>query len=927
MNVELPPPSDSAHRQSARSSKSTKNVQRSQRAVSDDDDVLSSSSAGGSLFGSDNAGSDGSSDSESDGEPEVGEVEGVERKDGRNARTEKRTALVDSSDDEERTGRGGKGGKHHRNPQPRGEGESTDERRRKGGTKAPRFNWSSGDGARAHDYLASRYHEWAQASREDRPSVLKRAAEHVVTTYTFPKHNAGDVREAVTTWFRNQRSALKRGAIQVPGQRKPKNNDKTLTTVSEGVKEEPDVTPFLKVIKGRATAAAHLWARANVDIVNAELNDNNIGERQRVVAQLFKALPKSEQDEWRAKAKLAHEEVEQNPDQCFENQQGFSGILARLLNQFVGFGPGGVGAVIMHVRMAMREKDGSVYLANLTVGGPDGHPTFADFEGGADVNEQRRWDRFLDSALPPNPSRRDPRLQYADDGTPSLPSTDNTWTQSDMASTLAAYYQAIWAHGQGNKVAAPALDWEAIRTTPDVYLEPSWVEKGIADPSTLDFFGIAVAYKNILAAQRENQPFRFREAPQGERAAAQTRTAPTAAGRSLEGHPTTARENTQDIEQSNPRTPSHRPRIVVYRTPEKGGGVLPPRTLAAASDKANGSESESNHPPSLGSVLFAVPEESEPSVGDQGLLLGDDVDQVASETDAASGVAGHGKRREEDDGEVTRRLLVAADEGLNDVQDASVDCAHQEGAESPMPDRTPNQRGRVGSHDGRGGEDACVSHEGDTPDSRNPSVNTSAGDDSGSVLGGPDDGRTGPGVTAAESDRRASKKTVGVGAASGRIAAKAGTEDGTSRLVVTAPGNAASSPAPYADAETPPIMLVSDNAPSMDVWGEGEGDATGSREGGDAGESVSSAPRTGKPRTAGAKRKRADGASNSAHEPFSKRVTRGSSAKEAAANAVEQDDVSVQGAATKPVGGRRRGQKVAADTAAPPPRRSKRAAK
>ncbi|KAI0363598.1 hypothetical protein BV20DRAFT_1057894 [Pilatotrama ljubarskyi] len=882
MNVELLPPSDSARRQSARSSKYTKNVQRSQRAVSEDGDVLSSSSAGGSLFGSDNAGSDGGSDSESDGEPEVGEVEGVGREDGRNGRTTKRTALVDSSDDEERTGKGGKGGKHHRIPQPRGEGGSTDERRRKGGTKAPRFNWSSGDGARAHDYLASRYHEWAQASREDRPSVLKQAAEHVVTTYSFPKHNAGD---AVTTWFRNQRSALKRGAIQVPGQRKPKNNDKTLPTASEGVKGEPDVTPFLKVIKGRATAAAHLWARANVDIVNAELNDNNIGERQRVVAQLFKALPKSEQEEWRAKAKLAHEEVEQNPDQCFENQQGFSGILARLLNQFVGFGPGGVGAVIMHVRMAMREKDGSVYLANLTVGGPEGHPTFADFEGGADVNEQRRWDRFLDSALPPNPSRRDPRLQYADDGTPSLPSTDNTWTQSDMASTLAAYYRAIWAHGQGNKVAAPALDWEAIKNTPDVYLEPSWMDKGIADPNTLDFFGIAVAYKNILAAQRENQPFRFQEAPQGEGAAAQTRTAPTAAGRSLDGHPTTAHENRQDVGQSNPQTPSHRPRIVVYRTPEKGGGALPPRTLAAASDNANGSESESNHPPSLGSVLFAVPEESEPSVGDQGLLLGDDVDQVPSETDAASGVAGHAKRTEGDDGEV--RLLVAADKGLNDVQGASVDCAHQEGAESPIPDRTPSEPGTVGSHGGRGGDDACVSYQGDTPDSRNPSVNTSAGEepqgaelgmgtdpsmfDSGSVLGGPDDDRTGPGVTAAESDRRASTNTLGVGAASGRIAAKAGTEDGTSRLVVTAPGNAASSPARHADAETPPIMLASDNAPSMDVCGEGEGDATGSREGGDAGESASSAPRTGKPRTAGAKRKRADGASNSAHEPISKR--------------------------------------------------------
>lgn len=97
----------------------------------------------------------------------------------------------------------------------------------------------------------------------------------------------------------------------------------------------------------------------------------------------------------------------------------------------------------------------------MTIGLGEDHPSFVEFEGGPDLTEQGRWDRFVMSALHMyqcygvaalvlmlwaalNPVRQDPRLRYGEDGRPLLPEFDNTWSGAHLASTLEAYFIAWW---------------------------------------------------------------------------------------------------------------------------------------------------------------------------------------------------------------------------------------------------------------------------------------------------------------------------------------------------------------------------------------------------------------------------------------------------------------------------------------------------
>ncbi|KAI0360933.1 hypothetical protein OH77DRAFT_738241 [Trametes cingulata] len=438
--------------------------------------------------------------------------------------------------------------------------------------KAPRFNWSRGDGLRAQKYLATRYYEWEKASREDRIVILKQAAEHIISEWSFPKHNAGDVWQAAITWLRNQRAALQRGEIREPGGPRIKATAQAAAPGPQGVLERV-VGHLTKKIKGRATSAAQLWARAHPQEVQRKMHGSSIGERQKVIKKLFNKLSEAERGEWKEKAKVAYTEDQNNPNRCFENQQGFKALLAQLLSQFVGFGPDGVGAVIIDLRVGLREEDGSVSQISLTVGLPPGHAAYNDYEGGADVNEQGRWERFLASALPPNPARRDPQLVYAEDGTPSLPTPDKSWTQEAMASTLDAYYRAIWADGQRGVMFAAAIDWEAIARDPHAYLTSEWHEQGIQEPGTLSWDRIPVVYGNLLKAQAAGAPFRFVHAAKAVPKPTSAETEPpvdsvpsavTVLGASgvVEVDPAAAVP-------SQPQTPSARSRRVVYKTPDR----------------------------------------------------------------------------------------------------------------------------------------------------------------------------------------------------------------------------------------------------------------------------------------------------------------------------------------------------------------------
>ncbi|KAI0349434.1 hypothetical protein OH77DRAFT_1580448 [Trametes cingulata] len=297
--------------------------------------------------------SEGSLSEDSDDDGAVGDAS-AEAGDSLLDREDTAPGLEDSSDDEDRPGSKRKG--------PRGRPKAPQSSENNGSAppsaKAPCFNWSKGDRARAQAYLTTQYYEWVKGSRTEQNAVLKRAVEHIVTKYSFPKHKAGDVRSTMGD----------KGAVAAAAERGATN-------------EYRNIQRLMKKIKGRATSAAHLWPREHPDIVRANLQSGSIGEWQRVVKELFGKLSKAEQREWKEKAKDMYAEEQNDPNCCFENRKGFLGLVAKLLSQFVGFGPDGVEAVVIDIRVGMREEDGSIMQMNLTIGAPASHPVYDNFEG------------------------------------------------------------------------------------------------------------------------------------------------------------------------------------------------------------------------------------------------------------------------------------------------------------------------------------------------------------------------------------------------------------------------------------------------------------------------------------------------------------------------------------------------------------------
>ncbi len=81
--------------------------------------------------------------------------------------------------------------------------------------------------------------------------------------------------------------------------------------------DSPPRFTLLRNIRARARAASQIWAEDNHELVEYHRAGKSIGARNRLVRQMFDALPKEEQEEYENKA--AEEKVTMNthPDQCF----------------------------------------------------------------------------------------------------------------------------------------------------------------------------------------------------------------------------------------------------------------------------------------------------------------------------------------------------------------------------------------------------------------------------------------------------------------------------------------------------------------------------------------------------------------------------------------------------------------------------------
>ncbi|OJT13749.1 hypothetical protein TRAPUB_9704 [Trametes pubescens] len=397
--------------------------------------------------------------------------------------------VTDTSEDERTTKKVlGKQKSKARTPPPRG------------ATRAKRMNWSLVPAALT--YLNDQYTAWLLCtSQEEKKTIRNDCMEYVPATWKFPGYTDGDVRN---NWFKNtkqlrRRNASAGGGCPNTGQVAGGNPVATVTTPL-------DVAPLLRKLKSRARSASSLWADDNTALINKHMSGNNPGKRKKVVKDLFDALPQEERDTWTAKAHKAKNMTANNPNAPFENQQNFPRALASLLHQLPGFGHTQIGAAIIHVRLAMRNIEGRVQCEQMTIGIDQDHPAFAEFEGGPDLTERGRWDRFITSALPLNPVRQDPRLIYGEDGRPLLPEFDNTWSGAHLASVLEAYFMAWWQHA---KIEGP-IDWTLLAEDPSGHLDGTWATGIIRDPSNLGLLDLAIMYGTILQAQHGPDAFRFK---------------------------------------------------------------------------------------------------------------------------------------------------------------------------------------------------------------------------------------------------------------------------------------------------------------------------------------------------------------------------------------------------------------------------------
>ncbi|KAI0327849.1 hypothetical protein GY45DRAFT_1436595 [Cubamyces sp. BRFM 1775] len=326
----------------------------------------------------------------------------------------------------------------------------------------------------------------------------------------------GDIEEAVSVWFKNTQQAIRKGEKSLPLDH-PSVAGGSGQKASINTKIDKLVAIFMKGLKARTPAASVVWSRANEDIVRVHAEGLEIGQRQKVIAKLFAALPEEEQVTWREKAQRACEDAAQDPNQCFLNQAFLTPLLAKLLAQFPGQDASQFGPLIMHLRLGLRDHQGMIVREQLTIGAAEGGISFAHFEGGPDAREEERWDKYLSESLPVIPPHGDARLLTKENGFPLLSCIDNSWNAEDLIAILCSYFDLIWQQTCGRNNGGLTIPWDDIKASPMVYLPSKWVTAGIiVDPATLNLLQLATLYDMLLQAQSGGALFIFSGSEDGE---------------------------------------------------------------------------------------------------------------------------------------------------------------------------------------------------------------------------------------------------------------------------------------------------------------------------------------------------------------------------------------------------------------------------
>ncbi|KAI9070218.1 hypothetical protein FKP32DRAFT_1670542 [Trametes sanguinea] len=356
-------------------------------------------------------------------------------------------------------------------------------------SRQKRIEWRMPIYAPVNAYLVSRFPEYL--AQPDNTQLMREIQDHVVDNFRFPHHGAEQVRNSVRSWLRNRKNKLQPDGHSRAADDKPKKTH-----------------PLLASVKSRAPSASALWAKEHRELIEQQLGDGDIGARQKLVATLFAELPDEQQQHWKRQAKELKDARANDSDQCYLNQDGLEGVLAEALSSLVGYGPEQVGAAVFFVKFAYRDICGKIMTKEFTAGHLVDGTSFSLFEDGESQSESMRWTRYTQKALPPNPQRRDPRLEYDGAGRPLLPLWDDDWNRTQAAETIEAFFQATWAYVHGHEPPEP-LDFEAMRTNPDRYLPQGWRAIPTGPPTELAMAKIVQLHSLISEAQATPDHFTF----------------------------------------------------------------------------------------------------------------------------------------------------------------------------------------------------------------------------------------------------------------------------------------------------------------------------------------------------------------------------------------------------------------------------------
>ncbi|KAL1938137.1 hypothetical protein VTO73DRAFT_11966 [Trametes versicolor] len=443
-----------------------------------------------------------------------------------------------------------------------------------------RFEWRNTENRQAAEWLTKFLDEIDSIDdTKMRHTRERQIAAQCLEEFSFAGETDGDMETRIHTFFKNRLQQRHKAAREGQQPETPTNETGVNVKHEEtGVSSKMDLAPLLKSLKARAPSASNLWAAEHKDLVERRREElgGSIGARQQAKAELFRALTTQEQAQWAAKAQEAKDQRLSNPDAYLENQEGFPNLLAEHLRRFVGFEPNQIGAAVMHLRLAYRNAAGIIERDQFTIRLDDDITPFSDFEGGPSESEVDRWTRYVDIALPPNPSRQDPRLEYDSSGRPLLPEYDAAWNMVQAAEVLDAWFRAVWSYvnpdGDGS-----SLNWGALRT---VYIPSIWRDAGIKEPSSVPLHLLPALYVRLYEAQDMSEAFKW------QKPADETVGAPRQASRAPTEALTTPRRTMKTVFVSpSKRTPTTS-RLVTPFSPAEGSTLMWPTTSSTRHSRA-----------------------------------------------------------------------------------------------------------------------------------------------------------------------------------------------------------------------------------------------------------------------------------------------------------------------------------------------------